>query len=71
VDISVITDAHVSVSCPSPIKNRDFVIESSWLQTANEYMIINHSVYHNKCPPRKGFVRGTSFLTGMYKSLQF
>lgn len=61
---------YYALSCPAPLKNRDFVIESSWLETGNEYMIINHSVYHNKCPPKKGFVRGTSFLTGfVVKSL--
>ena len=55
----------LSVSCPAPVKNRDFVIQSSWLQTpGGDYAIINHSVFHRERPGRKGFVRGTSFLTG-------
>ena len=55
----------LSVSCPAPVKNRDFVIQSSWLQSpAGDYAIINHSVFHRERPGRKGFVRGTSFLTG-------
>ena len=54
----------ISVACPSPVKNRDFVLQSSWLQTKAEYMLINHSVIHSDCPPRKGYVRALSYLTG-------
>jgi len=56
--------AYYALACPSPVKNRDFVLQSSWLQTKAEYMLINHSVIHSDCPPRKGFVRGLSYLTG-------
>ena len=61
-----------SASCPSPMKNRDFVLQSSWLQTQKEYILINHSVHHHLYPPRRGFARALSYLTGfLIKPLGF
>ncbi|KAK9508225.1 hypothetical protein O3M35_007933 [Rhynocoris fuscipes] len=55
---------YYSMSCPSPLANRDFVLQRSWLDLGTEKYILNHSVYHTDYPPRKGFIRATSYLTG-------
>jgi len=55
---------YYSMSCPSPLANRDFVLQRSWLDLGEEKYILNHSVYHINYPPRKGFIRATSHLTG-------
>lgn len=48
-----------SVSCPPPLKPRDFVLLRSWLDTgpSGEQMLLSRSVPHKDYPPRKGFVR--------------
>lgn len=54
------------VSCPPPLKPRDFVLLRSWLDTGplGEQMLISRSVTHHDWPPRKGYIRATSHLTG-------
>lgn len=56
--------SYYALHCPPPLKNRDFVLQRSWLQTAQEYYIINHSVHHRDYPNQKTFIRGISHLTG-------
>ncbi|BES94067.1 StAR-related lipid transfer (START) domain containing 10 [Nesidiocoris tenuis] len=55
---------YYSMSCPSPLANRDFVLQRSWLDLGDEKYILNHSVYHVDYPPKKGYIRATSHLTG-------
>lgn len=54
------------MNCPPPLKPRDFVLMRSWLDTGpkGEAMLISRSVEHRSFPPKKGFVRATSHLTG-------
>ncbi|XP_005097481.1 START domain-containing protein 10 [Aplysia californica] len=57
---------YYAIRSPPPLKNRDFVTQRSWLDCGYEKIIFNHSVNHSARPPRKGVIRGTSYLTGYY-----
>ncbi|PVD34467.1 hypothetical protein C0Q70_05742 [Pomacea canaliculata] len=57
---------YYAIKAPPPLKNRDFVTQRSWLDTGDEKIIFNHSVNHVKRLPKKGVIRGVSFLTGYY-----
>jgi len=47
------------------VSARDFCNERSWrIREDQEYMIINHSVIHPKCPEKKGYVRANSIKSG-------
>lgn len=49
----------ISVSCPAPLKPRDFVLLRSWLDTGprGEQMLLSRSIIHKQYPPKKGYVR--------------
>jgi len=57
---------YYSAKAPTPVSNRDFCNERSWRVRDKEYVIMNHSVIHPKCPEKKGFVRANSIKTGYY-----
>ncbi|EDO39000.1 predicted protein, partial [Nematostella vectensis] len=57
---------YYSVKCPAPMKNRDFVTQRSWKCSDSDFVIINHTVHHKAAHPKKGFIRGTSILTGYH-----
>ncbi|EPY33910.1 hypothetical protein STCU_01856 [Strigomonas culicis] len=68
----VVLDAHNDVGYyaakfPVFLSNRDFCNQRSWMEFTNgDYVIFNHSEPHNDCPPKKGFVRARSILTGYF-----
>jgi StAR-related lipid transfer protein 10 len=53
-----------AVSCPVPLKNRDFVLQRSWLDMGSEKIIMNHSVNHKDYKEKSNYVRGISYITG-------
>ncbi|KER33819.1 hypothetical protein T265_00477 [Opisthorchis viverrini] len=55
--------AHFTVRSFPAIRDRDFVLQRSWLQAHSEYMIANRSIFHKALPPRKQYVRAISHLT--------
>jgi len=56
---------YYSAKAPYPLSNRDFLNQRSWrVREDKEYLIMNHSIFHAKCPEKKGFVRANSILTG-------
>ncbi|XP_063716460.1 START domain-containing protein 10-like [Symsagittifera roscoffensis] len=56
--------SYYAMKLQSPLRNRDFVLQRSWLYNGQDYAIFNHSVNHKDYPPQKGFIRGISELTG-------
>jgi len=48
------------------IQGRDFCNMRSWYVNPEqtEFLIMNHSVPHEKCPDKKGYTRAISYLTG-------
>ena len=37
---------YFTVKSPKPLKNRDFVLQRSWLDMGDQFYIVNHSVNH-------------------------
>eukprot|EP01128_Nolandella_sp_AFSM9_P010667 TRINITY_DN7410_c0_g1_i1.p1 TRINITY_DN7410_c0_g1~~TRINITY_DN7410_c0_g1_i1.p1 ORF type:complete len:280 (-),score=46.51 TRINITY_DN7410_c0_g1_i1:401-1240(-) len=62
------TVGYYSVKLPAGLSNRDFVNQRSWLAKRDadtpHYIICNHSVFREDCPPKDGLVRGWSYLSG-------
>ncbi|CAF0760664.1 unnamed protein product [Brachionus calyciflorus] len=56
---------YFAIKSPKPFKNRDFVTQRCWLDLGEnkDKILFNHSVNHAKFPPKKGYVRGLSYIT--------
>ncbi|XP_071734873.1 protein ENHANCED DISEASE RESISTANCE 2-like [Rutidosis leptorrhynchoides] len=51
---------------PWGMKRRDLLLHRYWMKDDNgTYIILYHSVLHDKCPPQKGFIRA-SLISGGY-----
>lgn len=64
---------YYSAKAPSPVSNRDFVNQRSWMVSSDgkEFIIMNHTVIHKNAPEKKGFVRANSIMTGyMVRSIE-
>lgn len=57
---------YYAMKLPKPLANRDFVTQRSWSDRGVQKLILNHSVSHASMPPRKGIVRGISYMTGYH-----
>uniref|UniRef100_A0A915MT70 START domain-containing protein n=1 Tax=Meloidogyne javanica TaxID=6303 RepID=A0A915MT70_MELJA len=57
---------YYTVGSLPPFRNRDFVLLRSWADLSNEKFILAHSVWHDKFPPTKDYIRGTVYLTINY-----
>jgi len=56
---------YYSAKAPPTVTNRDFCNQRSWrAREGPEYIIMNHTVTHPKCPEKKNFVRANSICTG-------
>ncbi|KAG5676831.1 hypothetical protein PVAND_006638 [Polypedilum vanderplanki] len=55
---------YYAMQCPAPLRPRDFVLQRSWLDTGCEQMLISRSVEHKDYPPKKGYVRAFTHITG-------
>jgi len=46
---------YYAAKVPFPCTNRDFVNQRSWRRNTEnqEWLIVNHSVNHDDCPPKK------------------
>ncbi|CAK5077245.1 unnamed protein product [Meloidogyne enterolobii] len=57
---------YYTVGSLPPFRNRDFVLLRSWADLGKEKFILAHSVWHDKFPPTKDYIRGTVYLTINY-----
>lgn len=55
---------YYAARCPAPLRNRDMVLLRSWLATERAYYVMSHSVFHAQYPPKAGFIRAFTHLTG-------